>query len=79
MSILAAQVDDSDDPFADEEEDLIEKEKREELERLRIAGIRQKKLEAERKAEEDKCVMQQQLYQGHGHKSSIGGMYTNCS
>ena len=36
----------------DEEEDLIEKEKREEQERLREAGIRHKKLEEERRIEE---------------------------
>jgi hypothetical protein len=41
----------------DEEEDLIEKEKREEQERLRVAGIRQRKLEAERKAEDDRWAI----------------------
>ncbi|CAN0149677.1 unnamed protein product [Ascophyllum nodosum] len=38
----------------EEEEDLIEKEKREEQERLRQQGIRQQKLEAQRRVEEEK-------------------------
>lgn len=38
----------------DEEEDLIEKDKREEKERLRKQGIRQQKLEAIRKEEEER-------------------------
>lgn len=40
--------------FDDEEEDLIEKDKRDEQERLRKQGIRQQKLEAIRKEEEER-------------------------
>lgn len=40
--------------FDDEEEDLIEKDKRDEMERLRKQGIRQQKLEAIRKEEEER-------------------------
>jgi hypothetical protein len=42
--------------FADEEEDLMLKEKREEQVRLRQQGLRQKKVEAERKLEEERSV-----------------------
>lgn len=42
--------------FDDEEEDLIEKDKRDEMERLRKQGIRQQKLEAIRKEEEERFV-----------------------
>lgn len=40
--------------FDDEEEDLIEKDKRDEQERLKKQGIRQQKLEAIRKEEEER-------------------------
>lgn len=40
--------------FDDEEEDLIEKDKRDEMERLRKQGIRQQKMEAIRKEEEER-------------------------
>eukprot|EP00904_Undaria_pinnatifida_P007877 jgi/Undpi1/4219/HiC_scaffold_16.g07585.m1 len=46
--------DESAGKFDDEEEDLIEKEKREEMEQLRKQGIRQQKLAAIRKEEEER-------------------------
>jgi hypothetical protein len=48
--------DDVNSAFADEEEDLMLKEKREEQVRLRQQGLRQKKVEAERKLEEERSV-----------------------
>lgn len=48
--------DGSSNQFDDEEEDLIEKDKRDEMERLRKQGIRQQKLEAIRKEEEERCA-----------------------
>lgn len=45
----------SSNKFDDEEEDLIEKDKRDEMERLKKQGIRQQKLEAIRKEEEERC------------------------
>ena len=43
--------------FDDEEEDLIEKEKRDEMEMLRKQGIRQHKLAAIRKEEEERYAI----------------------
>ena len=49
--------DESAGKFDDEEEDLIEKEKRDEMEMLRKQGIRQQKLAALRKEEEERCAI----------------------
>ncbi|CAM9361250.1 unnamed protein product [Chrysoparadoxa australica] len=44
----------TEEPGFDEEEDLIELEKKQEQEKLRLAGLRREKLEAERKLEEER-------------------------